>query len=74
MKALKSILTTILLGANALLSVQKSIAAEMPRPYVQTTLTSALVSPAGLTVAENARQDWISINPIKKMVILLGNH
>ena len=67
MKTLKSVLTSILLGASALLPTQESQALELPKPYIQSSLVSALVSPAGPTVAENARQDWISINPIKNL-------
>lgn len=68
MKSLKSILAGILLGASAILPTQTQ-AVELPKPYVQTSLVSAYAAPAGPFVKENARQDWLSINPIKNLEI-----
>ena len=66
MKALRSILAGILVGASAILPTQTQ-AVELPKPYVQTSFVSAYVAPAGPFLKENARQDWLSINPIKNL-------
>ncbi len=65
MSSLKSILAGILVGASALMPFQKSQAFELPKPYVQSSLVSAFVSPAGPAINETCRQDWMSINPVK---------
>jgi len=55
------------LGLLVTLVPSQSKAFDMPRPYVQSTLASALVSPAGTSIDDACRQDWISVNPIKNL-------
>ena len=61
MKSLKNILASVILGAASLLPLTTR-AADLPKPYVQTTLASALVPPSGAAIEEKCRQDYASID------------
>lgn len=64
MKSLKSILASALIAASAILPLTyaQTAKAEMPKPYVSTTLASAFVSPSGAAIEEKCRQDWASVS------------
>ena len=66
---IKSTLRNFAAGILAVVASSSAQAVELPKPYVQTSLVSAYAAPAGPFVKENARQDWLSINPIRNLEI-----
>ncbi|MBP7708513.1 hypothetical protein KA107_02415 [Candidatus Pacearchaeota archaeon] len=42
---------------------------DLPKPYIQTTLTSDYMAPQGAVADGKSRQDWISVNPTKNLTL-----
>ncbi|VVB79561.1 Uncharacterised protein [uncultured archaeon] len=59
MKAVRSLVAGIILGAGALIG---SVKADIPKPYFETSLVSDFVSPVGAAIKEECRQDLVSLN------------
>lgn len=66
MSSLKNILAGALIAASTILPVK---AADIPKPYVETSIVSDYVAPSGARIADNCRQDLFLINPTENLTL-----